>query len=80
MSHPSLSNLPNEITSNIVTNLDIAEVFSLSLTCRHLCNFIRDDTVCRHVLEVMRTTTRPLLFRPLGMAHPACVSLLTPAT
>ncbi|KAL8363351.1 hypothetical protein RB601_009225 [Gaeumannomyces tritici] len=47
----SIRRLPWEIISYIVQDLDLEDFVSLSLSCRHFLSLLRDDNICRILLE-----------------------------
>ncbi|KAL8307066.1 hypothetical protein RB593_005793 [Gaeumannomyces tritici] len=46
-----MESLPWEIISYVVRELDLDDVISLSMSCRHFQNLVRDDNICRRLLE-----------------------------
>ncbi|KLU86406.1 hypothetical protein MAPG_05420 [Magnaporthiopsis poae ATCC 64411] len=47
----SIRRLPWEIVSYVVQDLDLDDFVSLSLSCRHFQSLLRDDNICRRLLE-----------------------------
>lgn len=54
----SLSKLPYEIVSLIVQELEIDDIFHLSLSPR-FSYLIKEDRVCKSILEVLSTCNEP---------------------
>ncbi|ERT02273.1 hypothetical protein HMPREF1624_00571 [Sporothrix schenckii ATCC 58251] len=48
----SITRLPNELIWNIVQLLDVEEAFVLSRSCRFFRDIMRDDSICRMLMEV----------------------------
>jgi hypothetical protein len=48
----SLTCIPYEIISYIVSALSLEDIVSLSRTCKSLYCLVQDDQICRNVLQV----------------------------
>ncbi|KAL8318584.1 hypothetical protein RB597_005733 [Gaeumannomyces tritici] len=51
MGNKSIRDLPWEIISYVVRGLGLDEVISLSMSCRHFQWLVRDDNICKRLLE-----------------------------
>ena len=48
----SLRHLPYEIVFYVAQQLDLEDVYNLSLTCRQFQYLAKEDNICKAVLEV----------------------------
>ena len=47
-----ITRLPNELIWSIVQLLDLEDAFVLGLSCRFFRDIMRDDSICRTLVEV----------------------------
>jgi hypothetical protein len=48
----AITRLPNELIWNIVQLLDLEDAFVLGMSCRFFRDIMRDDSICRSLVEV----------------------------
>jgi hypothetical protein len=48
----SLQKLPPEIMAMVADNLDLDDVYNLSICCQHFSSLIYDQGICRRILQV----------------------------
>lgn len=58
----SLLKLPYEMVSYVLDELDLDDVWQLSLTCRHLRSQVTESNIAKRLLEVRLANWSPYLF------------------
>lgn len=58
----SLLKLPYEMVSYVLDDLDLDDIWQLSLTCRHLWSLVTESNIAKRLLEVLSRHMVPLSY------------------
>ena len=61
---PYLCQLPQEITTYVVEQLDVEATFHLGTTCKYFWLFIHDNSLCEKILTVSDHADSPVVTTP----------------